>query len=782
MKSRLAFAGLFGASVLAIASAAHGQTTGDSAPEIVVTATRQASNLQDTPAAVDVISAQDIRALNIFDVKEIQSLAPGLELTNNTGRSNVATLRGITFDPDSGSAPAVDLFFNEIPTDAQTMFTAIYDIGQIEVLRGPQGLFRGRTSPAGAIIIGAQRPDLDEVTGYVQATGTTRHALNAQGAANLPLVMDKLALRAALLYDENDLNYVAKLDGTRASSKTMSGRVSLAYDSGEGLAIDLAYQHLNADNRAYVAVFGSGNQPSPLSPVRSGPALSIEDRVSVTEGPDRFQNRTNFVTLNARYDLGGAEIVFNGGYQDTLLTQNADLDKANAVPGHRMSQELSTAYKVSNAEVRLQSAPGSRLIWALSGNYTHQKNTVFVNQTQDQLFALQFVGPLLPGVASFPVRAAVDIDIATNTYGLAGTVGYELLDGLTITGGLRHTWADIKRAQSVVVTLPSLGMTLPPSLSNSDLSKRALTGGANLSWEASDDLTLYANYGRSYRQGVFAVGVSVPLDASLLVTPDETSDGGEIGLKTYLFDRAVSLNLSAFYQKFNNYIAYSAGVVTDSNRDGVTDTNGNPLPFAGDAIAKGVEMQLELRPSDNANFGINASYTDAKWDNARVPCNDYNLDGIPDANGAPRVQPGSQVSFCTRNDRISRTPAFALSANGEVRFPVGSVEPFVRGLVNYRPGFYSLDDDYTYRAFTKADLFIGVRGENQRWEIAAFAKNLLNQTRVLAASQGIVTAGTSEIDGTFQPTGAAGLPFVSGYRTAAINPPREFGLTLKYNW
>jgi iron complex outermembrane receptor protein len=119
-----------------------------SANEIIVTATRQEQTLQDTPMAVDVVTSDTITKLNVFDAKEIQNLSPGLQLTNNDGRSNVATLRGVTFDPDSGSSPAVEIFLNEVPTDAQTVFTAIYDVGQIEVLRGPQGLFRGRTSPA----------------------------------------------------------------------------------------------------------------------------------------------------------------------------------------------------------------------------------------------------------------------------------------------------------------------------------------------------------------------------------------------------------------------------------------------------------------------------------------------------------------------------------------------------------------------------------------------------------------------------------------------------------
>ena len=136
---------------LAIASGAAAQQVEQgaeepNAAEIIVTATRRAETLQETPVAVDVVSGQEVAKLNLFDVKEIQNVVPGLTLENGDGRSNIATLRGISFNPDSGSSDAVQVYFNEIDVDPNTFFSAIYDIGQIQVLRGPQGLFRGKVS------------------------------------------------------------------------------------------------------------------------------------------------------------------------------------------------------------------------------------------------------------------------------------------------------------------------------------------------------------------------------------------------------------------------------------------------------------------------------------------------------------------------------------------------------------------------------------------------------------------------------------------------------------
>ena len=159
---------------------------GNDVNEIVVTATREARSLQSVPMTVNVATGEQLQKFNIFDAKDVQQLAPGLELTNTSGRNNTTTLRGVTFDPDQGTSPAVQVYYNEIPTDAQTVYTALYDIQQIEVLRGPQGLLRGLSAPAGSITIATRRPNFDEIEGYAQATATSRAGYNVQAGVSLP--------------------------------------------------------------------------------------------------------------------------------------------------------------------------------------------------------------------------------------------------------------------------------------------------------------------------------------------------------------------------------------------------------------------------------------------------------------------------------------------------------------------------------------------------------------------------------------------------------------------
>ena len=231
--SAIVLVAAFAAPALAQSGATTGQTpvepstTADPAlseqavGDIIVTANKRAERLQDVPKSVDVVQGDTIQKLNLRSFAEIDQLAPGLSLTAKDPTTNSVTLRGVGFDPNSGTSPTVDIYFNETPLDASSAFRALYDVGQIEVLRGPQGTLRGRTSPSGAITIATRRADLNEVDGYFQQTLTTQAGINSQGAVSVPLLPGVLAVRAAGLFDRNIGIGVRNLrTGDRDSDKT----------------------------------------------------------------------------------------------------------------------------------------------------------------------------------------------------------------------------------------------------------------------------------------------------------------------------------------------------------------------------------------------------------------------------------------------------------------------------------------------------------------------------------------------------------------------------------
>lgn len=742
-------------------SAETAQTIGNGRPaapdEIIVTATRRSESLQDVPMSVDVATGEQIQRLNIFDAKDVQQLSPGLALENTDGRSNFATLRGISFDPDQGTDPSVDTYFNEVPSDAQNTFTAIYDIDQIEVLRGPQGALRGRTSPAGAITIRTRRANLNDFEGFVQGTVTEDHAHNLQGAISLPILKDVFALRVSGLTDRNRLNQVRNVNrgDSYPRGKTDSFRLSLAARPAESLNINLMYQYLNSDNRVNQQVFGPGNTPISGSPVRNGPPADADDYIAVQEGVSRFRNYDHRVTLNADWDMGPVTLSVVGGYQHATLDQILELDYGNAVPGYvspdaRPENGVGrTTYPTKMAEARLSSNnDGGFLNWGISAYYYKQGGSYKIRNLSEDFAD---TNDNIPDDVGFPIN--IYLPIKTRTMAFSGNVRLQFTEKLKLDLAARYT--DIKKRQQTFIIIPGFGSL---QFQDDKIRKHPLTGAANLTYEFSPDVTAYASYGRSFRAPTCDVGTAISTASGenftddLRCTKPEKSDSVELGVKTSLLDRRLSFNAAIFYQKFKDYISREREITYDPR-------NGDPLlvsefNYNGDATVKGVEGTLAGKPVENWDFSLSASYVRGRYDNAPLPCN------------VGLILPGNNVAYCTSNGRIGEIPDFSLTANSEFRFSNGPIQPFVRGLLNFRPGYQSERQNYHFKSRSLLNVYVGVRGDEGKWELNAFAKNVLNQHRITSISPRNLVINTLDGD-----------TFDSGYRRINATNPREFGVT-----
>ncbi|WP_196221850.1 TonB-dependent receptor [Sphingobium sp. CAP-1] len=819
---------LAGVSLLSVSSNAHGQQVPQNAAatqtdaqslDIVVTAARTTQTLRDVPMSVNVATGEQLLKYNLFDIKDISRLAPGLELTNTNGRNNTTTLRGITFDPDQGTGPSVQVYMNEAPVDPQYAYTAMYDIQQIEVLRGAQGLLRGLSAPAGAITITTARPSFSEITGYAQSSVTNRSGYNVQGGVSLPF-SDTLAIRVAALVDGNRGNNVYNITrDERSRSRTESARFTLGWQPSPDFTAYLTYQYLHADNRTNQQVFGTGNAPNSVAPFtvatiagvgpvvvlvpsgdtrRSGPALGLEDYEGVAQGRNRFQNNFHFINLTTDWNLGGATLSFVGSHQYARLTQERDTDFGNALLDSNSPSFGVIPNKVDSAELRLASNNPLGFTWGVGAFYTKRTGTTEISQDGTSYGA---AAPLSAGLF-LPSKVQITVPVNSETSSFSGNLGYRS-ERLSVTGGLRYTLFRGKQRADIVasssggqVVVPAGGGTylvipvgpfsqnivgIPPELQRND--NEALTGGATISYKITPEFSAYASYGHSYRQGSSGVGAPAGISNDLIRTNPEKSDSFEIGVKGSSFNRRVNFTLAAFYQKFDGYlsrftsIAYNcandvnntcggAGSLPVNNATDVPATNGTfDINYNGDATVKGVEWTVDTRPTSNWDFSAQLSYSKARYNGARVPCNDFNGDGRPDATGTPHITGTGNVSYCITNGRLANTPDFNATANTEVRFPLETVTPFISGLISYRPPVTDVTNT-RFPSRTNINAYIGVRGNEKRWEVNGYVRNLLNQKRVVEISQGNLLVNTYD----------------SGYRSVLLTAPREFGATLKYNW
>nr|WP_240048795.1 TonB-dependent receptor plug domain-containing protein [Parerythrobacter lutipelagi] len=175
---------------------------------IIVTATRREQDVQDIPIAVTAVSPVQLERQGVVNVQEITNVSPSFSTSSaqTAAGSVVLRIRGVgTTSNNIGFESAVGIFidgaYQSRPGVALSEFV---DVERVEVLRGPQGTLFGRNTSAGALNITNKRPDLSEFGGFANATYGNRDLYSIQGAINVPIVQDTLAVRLTGAYRERD--------------------------------------------------------------------------------------------------------------------------------------------------------------------------------------------------------------------------------------------------------------------------------------------------------------------------------------------------------------------------------------------------------------------------------------------------------------------------------------------------------------------------------------------------------------------------------------------------
>ena len=182
--------------------------------EIVITATKRATNIQDVPIAVTAITAEGLEARGITDVKELQQAAPSLSITESNSTTNGGTIRirGMgTSGNNPGLESAVGSFIDGVYRSRSGLaLQDLIDVERVEILRGPQGTLFGKNTSAGLVHIITKKPEW-EWGGHVGGTVGNYDLRKTQGSITGPLIEDKLAFRFAGIYHVRD-GYLDDID------------------------------------------------------------------------------------------------------------------------------------------------------------------------------------------------------------------------------------------------------------------------------------------------------------------------------------------------------------------------------------------------------------------------------------------------------------------------------------------------------------------------------------------------------------------------------------------
>ena len=494
---------LAGVGILVAAGAANAQTqvattssassddTGLALQEIVVTARRREESLEDVPQTVNALSADSIEKLNFLKFEDVAAAVPGLQLSAGSfGYDVSASVRGVTFDRSSQTNPTVAIYINDAPIESGMVFQSIFDIGQIEVLRGPQGTLHGESAPSGAITLTTRKPDMENFGVSANVTGESSDRFsgpfqyNTQAAINVPIIKEMLAVRVAGLYDDNDFDAVHSINNpANPFSRTKAGRVTLEFQPFDALAATVTYQRLDHNVRNYSAVVGPGSLgnaspggcslqgatgpiPIPCPPAGyNGPPIGGHSRLSVTDGADTFGQVNNFVIGQVDYRFAGQRVDYVGSYSTEDLNVSYPQDTGNLLPGGEYYQVQATPHRQETHELRLMSEERVLGYFDYSAGVFYSKIFNHANLTQAASFLTgSFGSPFgLPDPAAYNPKYTLPVHIdspgtdSERSVFVSGTA--HLGDRTELSAGAR--WIDYQNNDMTTLSLEPALIALP---------------------------------------------------------------------------------------------------------------------------------------------------------------------------------------------------------------------------------------------------------------------------------------------------------------------------------
>jgi iron complex outermembrane receptor protein len=239
----------------AVMASVAGTAAAQEIEEVIVTATKREESIQDVPLAITAFTGDFMRQVNLDDVKDLVTFAPGVAGNSTDAFIDGISIRGVrTQDFGVGGDPSAAFFKNNLYEGRNgAVVTSLYDLERAEVLRGPQGFLFGRNAVGGAFSVHTKRPNLSGNTdGYFEADVGERGRFDVEGAATAGLT-DNSAIRVALYHSQQDghVRNVFNNQDFLAHDKT-AGRVSYLYatDKLEVLAT-AEYEEFDRDGSQY---------------------------------------------------------------------------------------------------------------------------------------------------------------------------------------------------------------------------------------------------------------------------------------------------------------------------------------------------------------------------------------------------------------------------------------------------------------------------------------------------------------------------------------------------
>lgn len=778
--------------------------------DIIVTARKRQETTQDVPVSVVAISAERMQQYDLSNLERVAAQTPSFSIGRTpSGSGATLVLRGIGSNTTSiGLEQSVAVIVDgAYYGQGRTINEGFFDLGRLEILKGPQALFFGKNATAGVVSITTADPgDKLEV---IARAGYEFAAKQVYGEAivSSPL-SDTLSFRVAARASKQFDGYYRQLGTTQpyptidrtstavpgtttvhTSGPAGDGRAKEAYIRGTIkweptdtlIAVLKANYGINENNNPAA---GSVVYYCPTGALASNPAIACGKRFassanrtptdiaaslpySNADGQTGNQYKSWAVNLGVTWamdDLTVSSVTNYNWNRNTFQFDGDSVSRAGA-PGVFATEDSS--WHAFSQEVRAQTNLGG--FWdAMVGGY--------YQSTMRDYDAWTASGGLENSAATPDYRRYLanskDSETKGTTFAMFGQLTVRPIDQIEIAGGVRYTSESkdsyflqpyshpIRVAQGIF--LP--GVTLRSNQDFEDWSPEA-----TITYKPTSDITMYGAYKTAYKSGGFSNSGIYSPSAGLadFEFDPEKAKGFEAGIKTTWLDRQLRLNLTAYNYKYSN-------LQLDFFRSDIfafTTIN------AGSARTKGIEFEFQVAPRALDGFDLHGSvnYNQARYGDAPgAPCwagqtrgQGCNLVYVAANNGSRPFDPAIDVIANRQNLRgqpTANAPDWTgnLGASYEARFESGAKAAFALD-ARYSGSYIAtaFGNPYTrQKRYVSLDGTISFTTADEHWQLQLIGKNLTNRFYVIGGNDTPNTGlGTGTNAGVIaDQTGFASLP------------------------
>ena len=643
---------------------------------VVVTSEKRANSEQKTPIAMSVYTGDQLQSAGITDLRALSTIAPDVKLGGTV--TPVLTMRGISSrDTTEIGDPAV-----VVATDGTynnryyALGASLYDIGRIEILRGPQGTLYGRNANGGLINIITNKPT-KELEGQVSVDVGNYSAQRVNAVVNIPL-SDTVQMRAAAStsYHKGYFNNAPDRNGDDDDSR--SARVSLAFQPTKEFNGVVTVQQTTRSGvgSSYLGIPYVYNADGSVA--HDMPVFPADPRTFTVATPRRLDLNDKLIRWNLSYDLPGAQISYIGGYDTIDYHVAADSSASLSAPVSFVQNEHP---KTQNHELRVASTGDGAWAWQ-AGLYYFQEKSTLASANESPFSAGRYLATFGFNYAPYASSKA-----------LFGQTSYKLTDTLKLSAGVRRTRDEKSRE----------GFLYFATNSTEPLNLVTVPQQADGSWNKS-----------IWHAGLVA-GVVFGVDQRLLrripvqaggftdISPygPESVKGYEIGSKMRFLNNRAQLNLSAFSYDYSGQQVSE----TVSLDNGLTGTN---ILNAGKTRSRGVEGDLQARIAPIGKITLSAAYLRARF-----------LDFVV-ANSA-----GTNVQLA--GNRPPQSPTLSVGLGLEHEWAVGNGNVVGNFNMKYQTAqhftFFNYANDLQ-KAYTTADVSATYQPNDSKWSVQVYVRNL----------------------------------------------------------